>query len=432
MSLEWAGLIGILLFLILIFFEIPVGICMGVVGFVGLGLIRGWDSGFSVLGLQYYRTAATYTFSVIPLFVLMGFLASEIGISADGFIAVRNWLGHFKGGLAMATMVACAIFSAICGDSIATATTLAAVGLPEMRKQKYSDVLSLGVLASGGNLGFLIPPSLGFVFYAIITEQSIGNLFLSGIGPGILLTAIFLITIAVWCRIDPHLGPASAPVNWNKRLISLRHIITPAVVIVWVLGGIYTGFVTPIEAAAAGTFIIYVIGIVMRRLTKTAFTNSLYETGKLTGRIFILVSGALVLTRFITISELPARLAEMVSAINLPPIAILWFIMIFYIIIGFILDIMSIILIVAPVLHFVLVGLGFNPVYLGSITMITILMGQISPPFGIVVFGLKAFVPDVPVWTIYRGCLPFLGAMLIGLAICIHVPAISLFLIPKY
>ena len=432
MSLEWAGLIGILLFLILIFFEIPVGICMGVVGFVGLGLIRGWDSGFSVLGLQYYRTAATYTFSVIPLFVLMGFLASEIGISADGFIAVRNWLGHFKGGLAMATMVACAIFSAICGDSIATATTLAAVGLPEMRKQKYSDVLSLGVLASGGNLGFLIPPSLGFVFYAIITEQSIGNLFLSGIGPGILLTAIFLITIAVWCRIDPHLGPASAPVNWNKRLVSLRHIITPAIVIVWVLGGIYTGFVTPIEAAAAGTFIIYVIGIVMRRLTKNAFTNSLYETGKLTGRIFILVSGALVLTRFITISELPARLAEMVSSINLPPIAILWFIMIFYIIIGFILDIMSIILIVAPVLHFVLVGLGFNPVYLGAITMITILMGQISPPFGIVVFGLKAFVPDVPVWTIYRGCLPFLGAMLIGLAICIHVPAISLFLIPKY
>ncbi len=432
MSLEWAGLIGILLFLILIFFEIPVGICMGVVGFVGLGLIRGWDSGFSVLGLQYYRTAATYTFSVIPLFVLMGFLASEIGISADGFIAVRNWLGHFKGGLAMATMVACAIFSAICGDSIATATTLAAVGLPEMRKQKYSDVLSLGVLASGGNLGFLIPPSLGFVFYAVITEQSIGNLFLSGIGPGILLTALFLITIAIWCRIDPHLGLASAPVNWNKRLISLRHIITPAIVIVWVLGGIYTGFVTPIEAAAAGTFIIYVIGIVMRRLTKTAFTNSLYETGKLTGRIFILVSGALVLTRFITISELPARLAEMVSAINLPPIAILWFIMIFYIIIGFILDIMSIILIVAPVLHFVLVGLGFNPVYLGAITMITILMGQISPPFGIVVFGLKAFVPDVPVWTIYRGCLPFLGAMLIGLAICIHVPAISLFLIPKY
>ena len=432
MSLEWAGLIGILLFLILIFFEIPVGICMGVVGFVGLGLIRGWDSGFSVLGLQYYRTAATYTFSVIPLFVLMGFLASEIGISADGFIAVRNWLGHFKGGLAMATMVACAIFSAICGDSIATATTLAAVGLPEMRKQKYSDVLSLGVLASGGNLGFLIPPSLGFVFYAIITEQSIGNLFLSGIGPGILLTAIFLITIAVWCRIDPHLGPASASVSWNKRLVSLRHIITPAIVIVWVLGGIYTGFVTPIEAAAAGTFIIYVIGIAMRRLTKNAFTNSLYETGKLTGRIFILVSGALVLTRFITISELPARLAEMVSSINLPPIAILWFIMIFYIIIGFILDIMSIILIVAPVLHFVLAGLGFNPVYLGSITMITILMGQISPPFGIVVFGLKAFVPDVPVWTIYRGCLPFLGAMLIGLAICIHVPAIELFLIPKY
>jgi C4-dicarboxylate transporter DctM subunit len=431
MSLEWAGLTGILLFLVLIFFEIPVGVCMGVVGFVGLGLIRGWDSGFSVLGLQYYRTAATYAFSVIPLFVLMGFLASEIRISGDGFIAVKNWLGQFRGGLAMATMIACAIFSAICGDSIATATTLAAVGLPEMRKMKYDDRLSLGVLASGGNLGFLIPPSLGFVFYAIITEQSIGNLFLSGIGPGVLMTVLFVITIAVWCHINPQLGPRTEPVNWNVRIVSLKYIITPAIVIVFVLGGIYTGLVTPIEAAAAGTFIIYVIGIVMRRLTKSAFTNSLYETGKLVGRIFILVSGALVFSRFITISELPARLSEMVAAINLPPVAILWVILIFYIVIGFILDIMSIILIVAPVLHFVLVGLGFNPIFLGGVTMITILMGQISPPFGIVVFGLKAFVPDVPVWTIYRGCLPFLGVMLIGLAICVHVPAIELFLIPK-
>jgi C4-dicarboxylate transporter DctM subunit len=432
MSLELAGLTGILLFLILIFFEIPVGICMGVVGFVGLGLVRGWDSGLSILGLQYFRTAATYSFSVIPLFILMGFLASEIRISGDGFIAVKNWIGHFRGGLAHAAMIACAIFSAICGDSIATATTLAAVCLPDMRKQNYDDRLSLGVLASGGNLGFLIPPSLGFVFYAIITEQSIGNLFLSGIGPGILMTVLFLITIYVWCRINPKLGPATKPVAWKERWSSLRYIITPAIVIFFVLGGIYSGFVTPIEAAAAGTFIVYIIGFILRRLTKTAFTNSLYETGRLTGRIFILVSGALVFSRFIAISELPARLAEMVAAVHLSPMATLWMILIFYILIGLILDIMSIILIVAPVLHFVLVGMGFNPIYLGSITMITILMGQISPPFGIVVFGLKAFMPDVPIWTIYKGCIPFLLVMLIGLAICVYVPGIELFLIPKY
>ena len=240
------------MFLVLVFLEIPIGICMGLVGFIGLGLVRGWDSGLGVLGLQYFRTAATYAFSVIPLFVLMGFLASEVRISADGFIAVKKWVGQQRGGLAMATAVACAIFSAICGDSIATATTLAAVGLPEMRKQGYSDVLSLGVLAAAGNLGFLIPPSLGFVFYAIITEQSIGSLFISGIGPGILLTIIFVITIAIWCRINPKLGPPTSPASWNERLVSLRHLISPALIILLVLGGIYSGLFTPTEAAAAG------------------------------------------------------------------------------------------------------------------------------------------------------------------------------------
>jgi C4-dicarboxylate transporter, DctM subunit len=432
MSLEWIGALGILVFIILIFLEIPVGICMGLLGFIGLGIIRGWDSGLSVLGLQYFRTAATYAFSVIPLFVLMGFLASEVRISSDAFIVVKNWMGHFRGGLAMATTVACAIFAAICGDSIATATTLAAVSLPKMRKLGYDDRLSLGVLASAGNLGFLIPPSLGFVFYAIITEQSIGNLFLSGIGPGVLLTLLFIITIAIWCRINPKLGPATKAVNWNIRFTSLRYIIAPAVVIIFVLGGIYAGFITPIEAAAAGTFIIYVIGIILGRLSKKAFTSSLYETGKLVGRIFILVSGALVFSRFITISELPTHLAQLVGSLNMSPMVVLWVVLIFYMLIGFILDIMSIILLVAPVLHFVLVGLGFDPVYLGSITMITILMGQISPPFGIVVFGLNAYVTDVPVWTIYRGCIPFLGVMVVGLIICVFIPQIELFLIPRF
>jgi C4-dicarboxylate transporter, DctM subunit len=432
MSLEWIGALGILVFIILIFLEIPVGICMGLLGFVGLGMVRGWDSGLSVLGLQYFRTAATYAFSVIPLFVLMGFLATDVGISADAFTVIKNWLGHFRGGLAMATAVACAIFAAICGDSIATATTLAAVSLPEMRKLKYDDRLSLGVLASAGNLGFLIPPSLGFVFYAIITEQSIGNLFLSGIGPGILLTVLFIIVIAIWCHINPALGPSTSPAGWRVRFTSLRHIVAPAVVIIFVLGGIYAGFITPIEAAAAGTFIIYIIGIILRRLTKRAFTNSLFETGKLVGRIFILVSGALVFSRFITISELPTHLANLVTSLSLSPMAVLWIVLIFYVLIGFILDIMSIILLVAPVLHFVLVGMGFDPVFLGSITMITILMGQISPPFGIVVFGLNAYVTDVPVWTIYRGCIPFLGIMVVGLVLCVYFPQICLFLVPKF
>lgn len=428
MDLTLAGILGIIVFLIVIFLELPVGISMGLLGFLGLGMVRGWDSGLGVLGLQYFRTAATYAFSVIPLFVLMGFLASEVRISAYAFEVVEKWIGHFRGGLAMATTVACAVFSAICGDSIATATTLSAVSLPAMRKQGYSDVLSLGCLASGGNLGFLIPPSLGFVFYAIITEQSIGSLFISGIGPGVLLTVLFIIVIAVWCRINPQLGPATPKASWKERWVSLPYIIPPFLIILLVLGGIYSGLFTPTEAAAAGCFGCYIIGAATRQLTWRRFRDSLIETAKLVGKIFILVSGALTFSRFITFTELPVRLAEMIGGLDVSPMVILWIVLIFYILVGFILDIMSIILLVAPVLHFVLVALGFDPIFLGSITMVTILMGQISPPFGIVVFGLSGYVPEVPIWTIYRGCLPFLGIMIVGLIICVFVPQFSLFL----
>ena len=428
MDLALIGLIGLVLFLILIFFEVPVGICMGVVGFVGLGVVRGWDSGLGVLGLQYFRTAATYAFSVIPLFVWMGFLASEVRISVDAFYIVQKWMGHFRGGLAMATTVACAIFAAICGDSIASATTMAAVSLPIMRRVKYSDVLSLGCIASGGNLGFLIPPSLGFVFYAIITEQSIGTLFISGIGPGILLTALFIITIAIMCRINPRLGPPMPISTWKERVVSLKYIVSPFIIILLVLGGIYSGLFTPTEAAAAGAFGCLVIGLVSRRLTWPGFWGSLRETGLLVGRIFILVSGALTFSRFITVTEVPTTLAEYLTVMHVGPYVILWIILIFYVMVGFILDIMSIILLVAPILHFVLVGLGFDPVWLAAVTMITILIGQISPPFGIVVFGLVGYVREVPIWTIYRGCIPFIIAMLIGLAICVYVKDVALFL----
>jgi len=386
------------------------------------------DPGLQVLGLQYFRTAATYAFSVVPLFVLMGFLASEVKISTDAFYVIQKWMGHVRGGLAMATTTACAVFAAICGDSIATATTLAAVSLPTMRKFKYDDSLSLGCLASGGNLGFLIPPSLGFVFYAIITEQSIGTLFISGMLPGLLLTVLFIITIAIRCRINPQMGPAIPRASWIERLVSLRYIIGPLLIIVLVLGGIYGGIFTPTEAAAAGVFGCLVLGLIARRLSWSGLRYSLKETAVLVGRIFILVSGALVFSRFITVTEIPVTLAENLATLNVGPYVILWIVLIFYVMVGFILDIMSIILLVAPILHFILVELGFDPVWVASTTMITILMGQISPPFGIVVFGLSAYVPDVPIWTIYRGCIPFLLAMAIGLAICVYFPQIALFL----
>lgn len=422
------GIIGLVLFLLIIFLEVPVGICMGIVGFVGLIIISGWESGLSVLGLQYFRTAATYAFSVIPLFVWMGFLASEVRISVDAFYIVQKWMGHFRGGLAIATTIACSIFAAICGDSIASATTMAAVSLPIMRQVKYDDALSLGCIASGGNMGFLIPPSLGFVFYAIITEQSIGALFIAGIGPGVLITILFVITIIIVCRINPTLGPAMPPASWKERIDSLKYIVSPLIIIVLVLGGIYSGIFTPTEAAAAGAFGCLIIGLIFRRLTIAGFWRSLRETGLLVGRIFILVSGALLFSRFITVTELTVTLADFVSNLPVGPYIILWVTLVFYIFVGFFLDIMSIILLVSPILHFMLVNLGFDPVWLAAVTMITILIGQISPPFGIVVFGLKSYVYEVPIWTIYRGCIPFILAMIAGLIIVVYLPQIALFL----
>jgi len=300
--------------------------------------------------------------------------------------------------------------------------------MPEMKKRNYSDVLSLGCIAAGGNLGFLIPPSLGFVFYAILTEQSVGVLFISGIMPGVLLTVLFLITIWIWCRINPEAGPASEKVDWNTRIKSLRGIVASVLVIVLILGGIYAGFFTPTEAGAVGVFGVLVIALVKRSLSFSGFTRAMLDTGKLVGRVFILVTGAIIFSRFITVTEFPFRLADAIVTLKVSPYFVLVIVLIFYILIGFVMDIMSIILLAAPILHPILVQLGFDPVWLASLTMVTILMGNISPPVGIVVYALSGYVQTVPVFTIFRGTLPFLLVMVIGLFLMILFPQISLFL----
>ena len=429
MSLAMVGLIGVCLLFVLIFLNMPIGLSLAMVGFIGLGVIRGMEPGLSVLGMEYFRQASKYPFSVIPLFVGMGFLASEVRLSSDAFYAINKWIGHWRGGLAMATTGACGMFAAICGDAIATSTTVAAVALPVMRKHKYANVLSLGCLAAGGNLGFLIPPSLGFIFYAILTEQSVGTLFMSGILPGLLLTGLFMVTIWIMCRINPRLAPPSPKASWRERVGSLRYVIGSLLLIMLVLGGIYAGFFTPTEAGAVGVFGVIVLGLLNRQLTWQGLTSSLYETVKLVGKIFILVIGAMVFSRFMCVTEIPLHLADAIGKLITSPYVVLAIIMIFYILIGFIMDIMSIILLAAPILHPILVGLGFDPVWLAVITMITVLMGHISPPVGIVVYGLSGYVTDVPIFTIFRGALPFLGAMLVCLVILIAFPQISL-LIP--
>ena len=406
MDLTLIGIIGICALIALIFVKIPVGLAMALVGLVGFAVVRGIEPGLSLFGVEYYRNAATYAFSVIPFFVAMGFLASASRLSEDGFIVINRWIGHKPGGLAMAATGACGVFAAICGDAIATATTVAAVSLPEMRKRGYSDRLSLGCLAAGGNLGFLIPPSLGFIVYAIFTEQAVGTLFIAGIIPGVILTLLFIVQIWIMCRINPNLAPPSPSSTWRERFASLKYITGSVIIIALVLGGIYAGLFTPTEAGAVGVFGVLVLGLVSRRLPWKGISDSLLETARLTGRIFVLIIGAIVLSRFVTVTEIPLSLAGAITSLTVSPYIVLVIVLIFYILIGFIMDIMSVVVIVAPILHPILVDMGFDPVWLGVVTMVTILIGQLTPPVGIVVYGLSGFVTDVPVWTIFRGVFP--------------------------
>lgn len=426
MSLTVIGIIGFCSLFIFLFLNMPIGLAMATVGFVGLWVIRGTEPGLSVLAVEYFRTASTYVFSVVPLFVAMGFLASEMGVSTDTFKAMDKWIGHIRGGLAMGATGTCAMFAAICGCAIATATSVATVSLPEMRKYGYSDQLSLGVLAAGGNLGFLIPPSLGFIFYGIITEQSIGQLFMAGILPGVLLACLFVVTIWAICRMNPSLATKAPKASWRERLSSLRGIIGILVIIVVVLGGIYAGLVTATEAGALGVFAVLVVGMAKRRFTWKGTATALRTGLQLTGSVFVLIMGAMVFSRFLTVTEIPLQLAQLISGTGIAPFAILWLVLIVYILVGFVMDIMAMILILVPVLHPLLVALGFDPVWLAVVTMLTVLMGHISPPVGIVVYSLHGFVPDVPLFTIFRGALPFLAAMFVCLIILVAFPEISL------
>jgi tripartite ATP-independent transporter DctM subunit len=430
MSLTLIGIIAIIVLFILLFLDMPIGLALAMVGFLGICVVRGVNAGFMFLGTEYFRTASMYTFSVVPFFVGMGFLATEIKLSSQAFTAIEKFVGHKRGGLAMASAIACGVMAAICGDPGATAVTVAAVALPVMRKKGYSDVLSLGCLAAGGNLGFLIPPSLGFIFYAIITEQSIGTLFMSGILPGILLTTLFIATIWIICRLKPDLSPPSEVSSWKERMSSLRYVLPSMVLIIVVLGGIYAGYFTPTEAGAVGLIGVLILGLINRQLNWKRLVLSMSETTKLVGKIFILITGAFIFSRFITLTEIALDLSQWIGALEVSPYLILIIVLIFYIMIGFIMDIMSIILLTAPILHPVLVSSGFDPVWIACIVIITTLIGHISPPVGMVTFILSGYVTDVPISTIYKGALPFIGAMLVCLILLIVFPEIVL-LIPN-
>lgn len=419
------GYLMIALVIILMFLKMPVGVTMILAGFLGFYFIRGLPAALSGLGIITWRQGINTILLVIPLFTWMGLLAAHGNISKDAFASIYRWVGHLPGGLAMACTCACTAFGAVCGNHIATAATMGTIALPEMRKYKYSDEFSLGCIAASGNLGIMIPPSGAFIIYGFLTETSIGALFIAGILPGLLITLMFLIQIFIQCKINPAIGPAGPNCTWDIRIKSLKGLWSIVTVFILVMGGIYTGVFTPTEAAACGVFVVFIIGIARRQLTWRGFICSLTETLMISTMIMLMIIGAMFFGSFSTASEIPTMAAQMVDNLAVNRYIVLGIIMIIYLIAGFVLDIYAILAVTLPIFFPIIEALGFDPLHFGVMSVLTVMLGSISPPFGIVVFALGGMYKDIPIFKIFRGTMPFFATMLVGLIIILFVPQLA-------
>lgn len=427
MSPEIVGIIGIAAVVFLLIARMWIGLAMAMVGFLGLAALRGLDGAFGVLGTVPYKYVAFYPISAIPLFVFMAMVISNTGIGASLFKTAHTWLGQLRGGLAMAGVLASGGLAAIMGDSVAEVVTMGQVAVPEMRKYKYDDQLATGSVAAGGTLGILIPPSLGFILYGILTEQSVGMLFMAGILPGILLTFLFLVAIRIITAFRPSAGPPGPKTSLKEKIVSLKGTWHVLLLFLLIIGGIYGGIFTPTEAGGVGAFGAIVISAVSRRLTIKILLDSLLEATKITAMIMLLIVGAFILMKFLALSKLPFMLSQAIGGHSLPPFAVFTGIILLYIILGMFLDIFSAIVLTIPLIFPLVLEMGFDPIWFGVIMVLVMEMGLITPPVGLNVFAL-AGVTGIPLHTIFRGVLPFVLAMIICIIFLAIFPQIALFL----
>jgi len=429
-SPEVIGLIGVVVFLILIFLKIPIAYAMMAVGLIGFGIIVDFKAAFSMAATEIFGSFSSYSLSVIPMFVWMGFIAYYSSVGSSLYQFAYRMVGHKKGGLAMATQIACAIFGAICGSNTATAATMGAIALPEMRKYKYDDSLSSASVAAGGALGILIPPSVIFIVYGIQTEQSIGKLFISGIVPGILLMLLYILAIYIVVSRNPALGPASRKFTWKERISSLQNgLIEVIFTFVVSLGGLFAGWFTPTEAGAVGTASILFITILRKQLNWAGFKHSLLATIKTTAMIMLIVGGAVAFGRFIAVSRLPFFLASWAASLDLPAVVVLIFVLLIYLVLGCVIDALAMILLTIPIFYPVVVGvLGYDPIWFGVVIVLVVALGVITPPVGMNVFIIKGVVKDLPVETVFKGVWPFVLALFICIVLIILFPGIATFL----
>lgn len=430
MSPEIIGLLGIVLFLVLIAFNIPISFSMIFVGLLGFSILVSPSAAFSMATAEMYSNFSSYSLSVIPMFIWMGFIAYYSGVGGSLYNFSYKMIGHKPGGLAIATQAACAMFGAICGSNTATAATMGAIALPEMRKYKYDDSLSSASIAAGGALGVLIPPSVIFIIYGISSEQSIGKLFLAGIVPGILLMLLYMATIYILVKRKPELGPAGPKFGWRERIGSLKNGLLEIIITFLIsIGGLFLGWFTPTEAGAVGAGSILLITIIRKRMTLKGFKDSLNDTVRTTAMIMLMVAGAIIFGRFIAVSRLPFALAEWATSLPLPPFGIMTAILLIYLLLGCFIDALALILLTIPIFFPVAVDvLGYDPIWFGVIIVLVVAMGVITPPVGMNVYIIKGVAKDIPTETIFKGVWPFLIALFVCLAILIAFPQIVTFL----
>jgi tripartite ATP-independent transporter DctM subunit len=426
------GVVGIAIMVLIFFSRMPVAYVMTMIGFLGFSFMISVKGGLNLLSRNIYEVFSSYGLTTIPLFILMGQLAFNSGISRRLYDTAYKFLGSTRGGLAMATVSACTAFGAVCGSSPATAATMATVGLPEMKRYKYADELSTGSVASGGGLGMIMPPSVVLIVYGVLTEESIGKLFVAGIFPAILVTILFIICIYIRCRFSPAQGPPGEAFTWKVKLQSLTGLIDTLTVFGLVMGGLFFGFFTPTEAAAVGAFGVLAVSLVRRQLSWQGFIKSLYETLRTSCMVLLLIAGAVVFGKFLAITRIPFNIASWIGGFDLPPYVILSMVVLVYFLGGCFMDALALVMLTVPIFLPVVSGLGYDPIWFGVIIVMVTEMGVITPPVGInvyVVYGVaESVIGGVPLEAIFKGILPFLLAVIVGLIILVLFPQIILFL----
>jgi C4-dicarboxylate transporter DctM subunit len=422
------GVIGLLILIIILFSRMPVGFVMALVGFLGFCYLRSPEAGLRILAKDFFDIFGSYSLTVVPLFIFMGQIAFHAGISRRLYDSAYTFLGHLPGGLAMATIGACAGFAAICGSTNAAAATMATVALPEMKRYKYSPELATGTVAAGGSLGILIPPSVIFIVYGIMTEQSIGKLFVAGILPGILLSTLFIVTIYIQVRLKPKMGQPGPRTSFKEKVRSFSGVIEMLLIFGLVMGGLFKGFFTPTEAGAAGAFITLMLAVVRRQLKWGQFLVAIWESVRISCMVLVIVAGATVFGHFLAVTRIPYLLADWVAGLPLPPWAIMGVIIFIYLIGGCFMDSLAMIMLTIPIFYPVAVGLGYDPIWFGVVIVLITEMGVITPPVGVNVYVVSGVAKDVPLETIFKGILPLLGALIVCNIILIIFPQIALFL----